>query len=152
MISYALWRKWVHKFAERICIHETCSGQMSAHCWSEREPYAPFLSGDGKSGSKPCCIFNESLTSPVPLSHCPSCQRLPHPHLHGTHRESGEYHWASPKSECHPTHPTWKQIPFAVCRCQSPIAGNGTQANLVKHSLCSIYNGSVSSVAFNWFV
>lgn len=57
-----------------------------------REPYAPFLSVDVRSGSKPCCIFNESLTSSVPLSHCLSCQCLLNPDLHGTHGEKREHH------------------------------------------------------------
>lgn len=79
---------WVGKGCIRACIHETWSGQMSAQCRSEQEPYAPFLSGgDVRSGSKLCCIFNESLTSSVPLSHYLSCQCLLHPHLHGTLRQ-----------------------------------------------------------------
>lgn len=41
---------------------------------AEQEPYAPFLSGDVRSGSKACCIFNESLTYSAPPSHYPSCQ------------------------------------------------------------------------------
>lgn len=61
---------------------------MCAHCWSEQEPYAPFLQGgDVRSGSKACCIFNESLTYSVPVSQYLSCQCLLHLHLHGTTRE-----------------------------------------------------------------
>lgn len=87
-VYFTLSQKWLHTFSVCASIHETWSGQMSAHCCSEQEPYAPFLSGgDVRSGSKPRCIFNESLTSSVPLSHYLSCQCLLHPHLHGTPRE-----------------------------------------------------------------
>lgn len=66
-VCYALRRISVHYI--RASRHETWSGQeVSVHCWSEKEPHAPFLSsGDVRSGSKPCCIFNESLTSSVSL-------------------------------------------------------------------------------------
>lgn len=87
-VCCALSRKGVHTFTVHTCIHETWSGQVSAHCWPEQEPYAPFLSGgDVRSGSKPWCIFNESLTSSVSPSHYLSCQCLLHPHLHGTPRK-----------------------------------------------------------------
>lgn len=105
---------------------------MSAHCWSEQEPYAPFLQGgDVRSGSKACCIFNESLTYSVPLSQYLSCQCLLHPHLHGTTREdrmnASKPHRCFQESGCHPalvSADTQTQVPFSAIpmwRCQSLI-------------------------------
>lgn len=152
MISCALRRKWVHKFTERAYAYMKHAAVRCLHIAGQSENLMLHFSQEtGRVEVSPVASLMRvwhlqchCLTArPASASFILTCMALaertenttePHQNLNAT------------------PHPTWKQIPFAVCRCQSPIAGNGTQANLVKHSPCSIYNGSVSSVAFNWFV
>lgn len=124
-ICCTLRRKGVHKFTVCAYIHETCDGPMCAHCWSEQEPHAPFLSGgDVRSWSKPCCIFNEGLTCSEPLSHCLSCLCLLHPHLHGILKEkrilsiTGFHEY-----ECHPTPPVEPPVEVNTANTVAPSIG-----------------------------
>lgn len=113
--------QYVHPYMKHVVV------QCLHMCWSAQEPYAPFLlSGDVRSGSKPCCIFNEGRTCSEPLSHYLSCLCLlsfsPACHPHGEQRIqlnlTSFYEY-----ECHPTPTTHPPIEANKANTVASCAG-----------------------------